>query len=60
MIDTLLGLKEDFDEGEELTKFFEIMKRFNNYRPINIEVKKEIEQFFNYKWSNDKNLAISH
>ena len=57
--DSCIDLNEEFDDGEELSKFFEIMKKYNKSICIKIELKKDIEEFFAYKWCHDKNLAIS-
>jgi len=35
-----------------------MFKHFNKGKPINDELKIQIEQFFAYKWANDNNQAI--
>lgn len=46
------------DEGDSLTQFFKVMEHFNNNSAINQNLKDEIENFFDYKWSTDKNYAF--
>lgn len=47
-----------FNDGDNLTKFFGLIKRFNNDRDINRDLMLRIEDFFEYKWEEDVNLAI--
>ena len=57
--DSFIDLNEEFDDGDELCKFFEIIKKYNKTIETKLELKKDIEEYFDYKWCNDKNLAIS-
>lgn len=41
-----------------MAKFFGILKTFNRGDLIKIELKKEIEDFFDYKWIKEKNHAL--
>ena len=45
----------EFDEGDELTKFFGTMKKFNNNKPIETKLKENIENYFIYRWASFKN-----
>jgi len=47
-----------FNDGDNLTKFFGLIKRFNNDRDINRDLMLRIEDYFEYKWEEDVNLAI--
>lgn len=51
-------LNEDLDDGDELTKFFGLLQRFNGNKSINLELRNKIEAFFDYKWNNDRKMAI--
>ena len=51
-------LHESFEQGDTLAKFFGLLHRFNRGKLIDHKLKTDIENFFDYKWSNDKNLAI--
>lgn len=52
-------LNADFDEGESLSKWFGLIKRFNSSRSISMDLKQKIEEYFDYRWTNDKNQAVS-
>ena len=48
----------DLDQGDELSKFFGVLKKFNGGREIDISFKQELEQFFAYKWTCDRNFPF--
>ena len=50
--------QQDLDDGENLSKFFGLLYKFNNNKRIDIKLKQDIERFFDYKWKSDKNHAI--
>lgn len=52
-------MNRDFDEGESLSKWFGLIKRFNSSRSIPLDLKLKIEEYFDYRWTNDKNQAVS-
>ena len=52
-------VNEDLDQGDELTRFFGALKKFNGGKNINDSLKIRIEKFFDYKWKNDKLIAIN-
>ena len=56
---SIQGLNRDVDEGERLSKWFGLIKRFNSSRSIQIDLKLKIESYFDYRWTNDKNQAVS-
>ena len=58
ILGTLQELNKDLDEGDELTKFFQVLKRFNGNKSVNRKFTDKVQAFFEYKWSYDKNLAI--
>ena len=49
---------KELDQGDQLSRFFGVLEKFNNNEPIKLELKKQIESFFDYKWSCDKNYAF--
>ena len=51
-------LNKDLDNGDELTKFFCVLKRFNGDKEIDLELREKIELHFDFKWKNDRNQAI--
>lgn len=48
----------DVDEGHKLNRFFGLLIKFNLNAPTDLAMKLQFEKFFDYKWKNDKNLAI--
>lgn len=58
ILDQYQNLNSDLDEGDELARFFGLIRRFNENVPLKISLKEQIERHFDYKWINDKNQAI--
>lgn len=58
ILDQYNNLNSDLDEGDELARFFGLIRRFNENVPLKISLKEQIERHFDYKWINDKNQAI--
>ena len=46
------------EDGDNLAKFMGTLQQFNNERPIDVDLKRRIEDHFDYKWKNDKLLAF--
>ena len=40
----------DLDDGDNLSKFFGVIKQFNGEKPLNKDLKKRIEDHFTYRW----------
>jgi hypothetical protein len=58
ILDNYKSMNDDLDDGDNLSKFFGMMTRFNNGKKIDHHIKKKIEEFFEYKWKYCKNQAI--
>lgn len=58
ILDQYQNLNSDLDEGDELARFFGLIRRFNDNVPLKLSLKEQIEKHFDYKWINDKNQAI--
>lgn len=58
ILDDYNKLNEDLDDGDELSKFFGLIKYLNGNLQIDLTLKENIEQHFMYKWKNDRNQAI--
>jgi hypothetical protein len=58
IIKKFLRLDEDFDDSEKLESFFSLLKSFNAGREINFKLKKQIMEFLETKWKNDRNNCI--
>jgi Na+-transporting NADH:ubiquinone oxidoreductase subunit NqrC len=59
MITVIQNFQSDFDESDNLNKFFGVLEKYNNNHPINLDLKRKIESHFNYKWKSDKSMAIT-
>lgn len=55
ILNSYKDLEADLDDGEELQKFFGLLKWLNHDVPINYELKTKIEAHFDYKWVYDRN-----
>lgn len=58
MVEQIKAFNQTLDEGDQLSRFFGVIERFNHGKPINMELKREIEEHFNYKWNYDRNIAL--
>jgi len=59
ILETFKSVDDDVDFGYELFKFFGLLKQFNMGMVINHKMKISIEDYMDYRWKNDRNLAIS-
>ena len=46
------------EEGDELARFFGVLLHFNNYDDYDLNKKREIEHYFDYRWDQDKYKLI--
>lgn len=58
MLEQVKDLQAEYEEGEALARFFGVLTTFNRGDLIKIELKREIEKFFDYKWIKEKNHAL--
>lgn len=47
----------EINEYDKLSRFFSTLNRYNYYKPINLKFKEKVENYFKYKWENDKNIT---
>ena len=62
-IDILLSynvVTADNEDSENLAKWLGLMAKFNKGRPLPKEMTREIENYFDYYWSHDRNYAIKN
>lgn len=50
IIKDIQSLDVNFDDGDQLSKFFGLLKYLNGSIDINQKLKNEIEEFFDYSW----------
>ena len=58
IIDQYQKFNEELEDGDNLSKFFGTLRKFNNQIPFDLQLKREVEAFFEYKWTHDKNMAF--
>ena len=58
MLENYQVLNGEIDEGDNLAKFFGMMKKYNKNRHINQDLKQRIEEYFEFRWAADKLQAI--
>lgn len=58
VLEQFKAFHQDLDDGDMLSKFFGTIKKFNNNVQIDMDLKRKIEAFFDYKWTMDKNMAF--
>ena len=46
------------EDQEQLELFFLLLKKLNDDNEVNYDMKRRFEEFFLYKWANDRNSAI--
>ena len=49
---------EENNDGDRLQRFFGVLVQFNKHKQMKKELKEKIEDFFNYRWENDRNMAF--
>ena len=60
-IEILEGIKlmnASFDDGDNLSKFFGLIRNYNGNSEMDQNLKIQIEDFFDYKWNMDLNMAV--
>ena len=58
ILDQFKEFHKELEDGDNLAKFMGTLQQFNNEKPINFELKQQIEDYFDFKWQNDKLLAF--
>jgi len=58
ILDEFKNSNAELDDGDSLSKFFQVMARFNGDKQLPEKQIDNIMQFFDYKWKMDKNQAI--
>ena len=60
-LDVMIVMKdinEDLEDGNGLANFIGMLKNFNGGDPISIKLKENLEDYFDYRWNNNKNWSI--
>lgn len=59
ILDEYGNLNAELDEGDELSKFFGLIRHYNDNLPLEIDLKERIEDHFEHLWYKDRNQAIN-
>mgnify|MGYP006094390913 CR=1 FL=1 len=57
IIDEYGNLNADLDEGDQLSKFFGLVRHYNDNLPLVLDLKERIEDHFEHIWQKDRNQA---
>ena len=59
IIETFRSFNDDLDEGEELARFFGVLRKFNHDEPVPENFRRRLERYFDYRWREDRNQGVS-
>lgn len=55
MIARITNFNKEFDDSSNLQRFINVFRKFNSGIRIKPKIEAEIQQFFEFKWANDRN-----
>ena len=58
MLEALRLVNEEQDDSYNLDKFLDMLKMFNDNKPIKHEFVTKLRDYFHYRWNKDKNLGL--
>lgn len=58
ILDKTKKLDEDLEQADDLGKFLGLLHRFNNNQPLSVEFKEGLEDFFQFRWSVNRDWCI--
>jgi hypothetical protein len=53
-------LTEPINDSERLNRFFSFFKKYNKNQPLSRSITREIEQYFEYYWENNKTVIAAN
>lgn len=60
ILDQFKNFHKELDDGDNLSRFFGTITSFNNMKPIDVEFKNSVENYFDYRWCRDKLMAFEN
>lgn len=51
-------MNDEMDDGDNLSRFFGLLKNFNAGNDLDIKLRLQIEEYFAHRWNNDLNQAF--
>lgn len=58
IFNTIQEINRGYEEDSDLCMFLGVLRKFNDNQPIEEERRKEIHDFFDFKWKTDKNIQF--
>ena len=58
MIQEMKQFNMEMEDAENLNSFFTLIQKLNNGKQMKTKLRADIEAFFEYKWNNDKSVAL--
>lgn len=58
MIQEMKAFNMEMEDAEKLNSFFTLIQKLNNGKQMKVKQRSDIEAFFEYKWNNDKSVAL--
>ena len=55
MVQSFKKFNDEFEDGDNLRRFFLVLKKFNGDKDIDQILKKKIDIHFDNKWKTDRN-----
>jgi hypothetical protein len=55
MIDKIEEINNEYEDGTNLSRFFDLFRTFNYGQPMDANLKSSIENYFLYRWVNYSN-----
>lgn len=58
MLNSYNHMISDIDDGDNLSRFFGLMKKYNRNKDMKETLKKSIEEYFTFRWQKDRLQAL--
>ena len=59
ILDKIIFMTHPLEEADMLSKFFGLLIRFNRNQQLDMKMKQDIETYFEFRWSNNKNWFVN-
>jgi hypothetical protein len=58
LVQSFKKFNAEFEDGDNLRRFFLVLKKFNGDMPIKGDIVRKIEYYFDHRWQYDKNFLL--
>lgn len=59
IVDQYSMVQKELEDYDNLVVFFSMFRKYNGGKPIKQSLVDKIEKFFDYRWKNDRRLALT-